>query len=84
MPECRANNNRGWTQGGGFGALRIPPAEDEPGSSADNIVADFAVKYHNEAAALGIDLEELYRAMLTNGELNAPGQSNALRSNIQP
>jgi putative alpha-1,2-mannosidase len=57
MPECRANNLPGWTQGG---------------SSADIIVAHFAVNYHNEAAALGVDLEELYAAMLTDGELNPP------------
>ena len=28
--------------------------------------------YHNEAAALGIDLEELYAAVLTDGESNPP------------
>ncbi|KAJ2930255.1 hypothetical protein H1R20_g6808, partial [Candolleomyces eurysporus] len=57
MPECRANNLPGWTQGG---------------SSADNIVGHFAVSYHNEAAALGIDLEELYAAMVADAELNPP------------
>ncbi|KAH9942413.1 glycoside hydrolase family 92 protein [Epithele typhae] len=57
MPECRANNVPGWTQGG---------------SSADNIVAQFAMLYHNEAAALGIDLNELYEAMLADAETNPP------------
>lgn len=57
MPECRANNLPGWTQGG---------------SSADNIVGHFAVTYHNEAPALGIDLEELYAAMKADGEVNPP------------
>ncbi|KIK98477.1 glycoside hydrolase family 92 protein [Paxillus rubicundulus Ve08.2h10] len=57
MPECRANNLPGWTQGG---------------SSGDNIVAQFAVNYHNNAGALGIDLNELYAAMVTDGEVNPP------------
>ncbi|KIJ68131.1 glycoside hydrolase family 92 protein [Hydnomerulius pinastri MD-312] len=57
MPECRANNLPGWTQGG---------------SSGDNIVAQFAVNYHNEAQALGVDLNELYAAMITDGEVNPP------------
>ncbi|KAL9711479.1 hypothetical protein Ac2012v2_004550 [Leucoagaricus gongylophorus] len=57
MPECRANNLPGWTQGG---------------SSADNIVSHFAVHYHNEASRLGIDIDELYSALLADGELNPP------------
>lgn len=57
MPECRANNLPGWTQGG---------------SSADIIAAHFAVTYHNEAAKLGIDLNEMYSAMLANGDINPP------------
>ncbi|KAJ7652080.1 glycoside hydrolase family 92 protein [Mycena polygramma] len=57
MPECRANNLPGWTQGG---------------SSADVIVGHFATHYHNEAAALGIDLEELYSAAWTDSEVNPP------------
>ncbi|GLB37025.1 putative glycoside hydrolase family 92 protein [Lyophyllum shimeji] len=57
MPECRANNLPGWTQGG---------------SSADNIVSHFAVNYHNEAGRLGINLDELYSALLADGELNPP------------
>ncbi|KAF8902926.1 glycoside hydrolase family 92 protein [Gymnopilus junonius] len=57
MPECRANNLPGWTQGG---------------SSADNIVAHFAVTYHNEAAQLGVDLNELYSALVTDGDVNPP------------
>ncbi|KAF9482237.1 glycoside hydrolase family 92 protein [Pholiota conissans] len=57
MPECRANNLPGWTQGG---------------SSADNIVSHFAVSYHNEATRLGIDLNELYSALVTDAEVNPP------------
>ncbi|KAJ7267552.1 glycoside hydrolase family 92 protein [Mycena haematopus] len=57
MPECRANNLPGWTQGG---------------SSGDVIVGHFATHYHNEAAALGIDLEELYAAAWTDSNVNPP------------
>ncbi|TFK19310.1 glycosyl hydrolase [Coprinopsis marcescibilis] len=57
MPECRANNLQGWTQGG---------------TSADNIVGHFAVHYYNEAQRLGIDLQELYQAMVTDAEVNPP------------
>lgn len=42
------------------------------GSSADNIVSHFAVNYHNEAARLGINLNDLYGALLADGELNPP------------
>ncbi|KIY53439.1 glycoside hydrolase family 92 protein [Fistulina hepatica ATCC 64428] len=55
MPECRANNLPGWTQGG---------------SSGDVIVSHFALNYHNEAAVLGIDLDELYTALLADGDIN--------------
>ncbi|KAF9264108.1 glycoside hydrolase family 92 protein [Marasmius fiardii PR-910] len=57
MPECRANNLPGWTQGG---------------SSGDNIVSHFAIYYHNEAQRLGIDLNELYSALLADGDTNPP------------
>ncbi|KAL1694850.1 glycoside hydrolase family 92 protein [Schizophyllum commune] len=57
LPETRANNLPGWTQGG---------------SSADNILSHFAVHYHTEASALGIDLDELYSSILTDGEVNPP------------
>ena len=42
------------------------------GSSGDIIVSHFAVNYHNEAQQLGIDLNELYSALLTDGEVNPP------------
>ncbi|KAI0771821.1 glycoside hydrolase family 92 protein [Irpex lacteus] len=54
---CRANHMRGWTQGG---------------SSADPIVGHFAVTYHDEAEALGIDLDDLYSAMLADGNNTPP------------
>ncbi|KAL5528179.1 hypothetical protein ACEPAF_7315 [Sanghuangporus sanghuang] len=57
LPECRSNNLPGWTQGG---------------SNGDNIVAHFAITYHNEAAQLGVDINELYSAAKTDAELNPP------------
>ena len=42
------------------------------GSSADNIVGHFAVTYANEAEALGVNLEELYAAMVADAEINPP------------
>jgi len=42
------------------------------GSSADVIVGHFAINYHNEAAALGINLEELYAAQIADAEVNPP------------
>ncbi|KAH9083636.1 glycoside hydrolase family 92 protein [Lactarius deliciosus] len=59
MPECRANNLPGWTQGG-----------DSTCSSGDVIVGHFAIHYHNEAKALGVDLAELYAAQLADAEVN--------------
>lgn len=87
MPECRANNLPGWTQGGTSQNLRVVFLDLRtlqnftdnnfflliyPGSSADHIVGQFAVSYANEAEALGIDLEELYSAMLADAEINPP------------
>lgn len=57
MPECRSNNLPGWTQGG---------------SDGDNIVSHFAVTYHNEAAELGVSLDDLYSALVTDAEVNPP------------
>ncbi|KAI0298528.1 glycoside hydrolase family 92 protein [Russula brevipes] len=57
MPDCRANNLPGWTQGG---------------SSADVIVGHFAIHYHNEATMLRINLEELYAAQLRDAEVTPP------------
>ncbi|KAF7297899.1 Glycoside hydrolase family 92 protein [Mycena chlorophos] len=56
MPECRANN--------------LPGAQG--GSSGDVIVSHFATHYHNEAAELGINLQELYQAAWTDGQVNPP------------
>ena len=41
------------------------------GSSADVIVGHFAMTYHNEAQQLGVDLNELYSAMLADAN-NTP------------
>ncbi|KAL5507032.1 hypothetical protein ACEPAH_6488 [Sanghuangporus vaninii] len=57
MPECRSNNLPGYTQGG---------------SDGDNVVSHFAVLYHNEAARLGVDKNELYSALKTDAEINPP------------
>ena len=57
MPECRSNNEAGWSQGG---------------SDGDNIVSHFAVIYHNEAAELGVNLDDLYSALVTDAEVNPP------------
>jgi hypothetical protein len=78
MPECRANNLPGWTQGGAYKfpfiliAIRLNFIPSHVGSSADNIVSHFAVSYHNEATQLGIDLNELYSALVTDAEVNPP------------
>lgn len=45
---------------------------DRIGSSADVIVGHFAINYHNEAAALGINLEELYAAQIADAEKQPP------------
>jgi|SRR5882762_977326 hypothetical protein len=71
MPECRANNLPGWTQGGETSlSSQLPQNNITLGSSADNIVSHFAVNYHNEAQALGVDLNELYAALKADGENN--------------
>ncbi|EKM54203.1 glycoside hydrolase family 92 protein [Phanerochaete carnosa HHB-10118-sp] len=57
MPECRANHLPGWTQGG---------------SSGDVIVGHFAMTYHDEAAALGINLNDIYSAQLADAQLTPP------------
>jgi hypothetical protein len=80
MPDCRANNLPGWTQGGWLISLAVlhfssaftQDNGDRVGSSADVIVGHFAVNYHNEAAALGINLEELYAAQIADAEVNPP------------
>ena len=42
------------------------------GSDGDNIVAQFAMSYHNEAAELGVDLDDLYSALVTDANVNPP------------
>ncbi|EGG07512.1 family 92 glycoside hydrolase, partial [Melampsora larici-populina 98AG31] len=56
IPECRSNNLPGYSQGGAHGL---------------NIMADFALKYHKQAADLGVDLHEMYTAMISDAE-NTP------------
>ena len=42
-------------------------------------MSHFAVNYHNEATRLGINLNELYSALLADGELNPPEWNTAGR-----
>lgn len=56
IPECRANNQPGWSQGGSDGL---------------NIMADFALKYYKQAADLGVNLREMHTAMVSDAE-NTP------------
>lgn len=42
------------------------------GSSADVIIGHFAMTYHEEAEKLGINLEQLYAAMIADAEINPP------------
>lgn len=42
------------------------------GSDGDNIVSQFAISYHNEAAELGVNLDDLYSALMTDAEVNPP------------
>lgn len=69
VPECRSVNMsinflsqlvhpnilqvRGWTQGG---------------SDGTNILADFAVKYHQDAQSLGVNISEFCQALKSDGE----------------
>ncbi|KAK7999067.1 glycoside hydrolase family 92 protein [Apiospora marii] len=57
LPECRANNVPGWTQGG---------------NNAVPIVADFVVKYAAHAAELGVDLDEFWQALEHDIEATPP------------
>jgi hypothetical protein len=54
--QCHLNNSPGYTQGGSHG---LP------------IMADFAVKYHNEAQALGMDVNAFVAFVSTYLHLDA-------------
>ncbi|MBW0474806.1 hypothetical protein O181_014521 [Austropuccinia psidii MF-1] len=54
IPACRANNVAGYIQGG---------------SSGTNVLADFAVKYHDLALELGVSMDDMYKALLNDGEV---------------
>lgn len=49
-----SQNLPGWTQGG---------------SDGTNILADFAVKYSKQAASLGVNLQEMYTALVSDAEV---------------
>jgi hypothetical protein len=80
MLDCRANNLPGWTQRGWlsffstchFSGALTRDNDDRVGFSGDAIVRHFAINYHNEAAALGINLEELYAAQIADVEVFPP------------
>lgn len=53
LPECRSSTDMQWVQGG---------------SNADPIVAEFFVKFHEQAQALGVSADDLYTALLADAE----------------
>ncbi|KAN0133092.1 Glycosyl hydrolase family 92 domain containing protein, partial [Lactarius tabidus] len=53
LPECRGATKKGWVQGG---------------SNGDPIVAEFFVKFQNQAASLNVSAESLYAALLADAE----------------
>ncbi|GAC73217.1 hypothetical protein PANT_9d00002 [Moesziomyces antarcticus T-34] len=57
LPECRANQVKGFVQGANHG---VP------------VLADFAVKYAKAASSLGVDTDELYRAMQHDIDVPSP------------
>ncbi len=50
LPECRANGVPGLTQGS---------------SSGTSVIADFAVKYHDIAAKLGVNIQEIHDTLVS-------------------
>ncbi|KAK7027970.1 hypothetical protein VNI00_015053 [Paramarasmius palmivorus] len=57
LPECRGATTQQWIQGG---------------SNADPILAEFWVKFHQQAAALNVSGDDLYSALLADAELQPP------------
>ncbi|GAC93965.1 glycosyl hydrolase [Pseudozyma hubeiensis SY62] len=57
LPECRANQVKGYVQGANNG---VP------------VLADFAVKYAKAAASLGVNTDELYQAMQHDLDVPSP------------
>ncbi|CDR88300.1 uncharacterized protein SPSC_04127 [Sporisorium scitamineum] len=57
LPECRANQVKGYIQGANNG---VP------------VLADFAVKYAKAAASLGVNTDELYEAMQHDIDVPSP------------
>ncbi|SNX81309.1 uncharacterized protein MEPE_00014 [Melanopsichium pennsylvanicum] len=57
LPECRANQVKGFIQGANNG---VP------------VLADFAVKYGNMAGAFGVNMDELYEAMQHDLDVPSP------------
>lgn len=77
IPECRSNQVPGYTQGGSDAtnvSLFTSPSLSclQLSHLAFQILADFAVKYAEEAKDLGIDLKELYSALLKDGTAEPP------------
>lgn len=54
MPDCRTETSHGITQGG---------------TNADNIVADWIIKYQKYSKDLNVDTQDLYRALLKDAEV---------------
>ncbi|KAF8055357.1 glycoside hydrolase family 92 protein [Lyophyllum atratum] len=57
LPECRGATAQHFIQGG---------------SNADPILGEFFVKFHDQAAALGVSAEDLYNALLADAENEPP------------
>lgn len=74
IPEWHANYLPSWIQGDRSCFTPLPQHMLKPHNrlslSADNSVSRFAMAYRNEAAALGIDLTDLYATMKADGEDN--------------
>ncbi|KAK2466575.1 hypothetical protein APHAL10511_001437 [Amanita phalloides] len=57
LPECRSSLSQLWIQGGTHG---------------DPILAEFFVKFSNQAAALNVSADDLYNALLADAENQSP------------
>ncbi|KAF9461880.1 glycoside hydrolase family 92 protein [Collybia nuda] len=57
LPECRGATAQHFIQGG---------------SNADPILGEFFVKFHDQAAAMGVSADDLYTALLADAELQPP------------
>ena len=71
MPECRANNLPGWSARM-FCFILFLVYRHNRFEWRYRRIPLFAVNYNKEAQQLGIDFNEFYTALLTDGEVNPP------------